>query len=411
MSNALENFDEEENKLIQTLRDDKQIGFLWKSKLRSLLYKGKITEDEHERFVELHQSNTKKTNDTAKNKMKELATNIKDCVCKDCGKVLHSGTYGMIYESKKNENRIIKGNVSKKTVDGEKGCDALYEKEYDIYTKLKTFQQVMKIVSLVNITRNWVENGRCYLEMEKIKPIVLTKSQILECKNVSLCQYENQKFLKKLMEEKFIFMLVPRSDYEYFTSGGNSWIEIGDFGISLYLHILGISKADYYNELNVLLKYCFQQKIGLVDVEFILGSVNGKNGIYMIDFDKVQEKKNKDIFSFQEKKVINEQDMFPFSLSYKIQGYNTTLDKNMFKAPNIPAFNTRSKTMKKKKTYYGMTTRSKTNLNGNKINSFNKSNSISSSSDSESQNTPSTPIFDRVRKTFKKKSGPKIRSF
>ena len=72
MSKLDVNFDKAEEQLIEKLRNNEQIGFLWESKLRSLLYKGKIDENEHKRFVKLHQNNTKKTNDTAKTKMKEL---------------------------------------------------------------------------------------------------------------------------------------------------------------------------------------------------------------------------------------------------------------------------------------------------------------------------------------------------
>ena len=75
--------------------------------------------------------------------------------------------------------------------------------------------------------------------------------------------------------------------------------------------LIGINITNYYYDLYKLLKTTIENNIILYDVEFILVSIKTdqgyKNGVYMIDYDKTNEK----IINETNIEVLINQDMFP----------------------------------------------------------------------------------------------------
>ena len=315
---------------VQALSENKKMGPAWRPILQDLLERKKISEEEYRLYTKNHEVNKIAQAEVCKKNMETLENNIAACVCKDCGEVLNAGTYAMIYQSNKDDDLVIKGNINDQSK-SDNGCDGVFEKEFHMYNKIKSKLPKLKTISLVDIKRHWVEDRRCYLEMDRIKPVVLSTEQLAECEKMSKYQEQNRLFIDKLVKQDTLFMLLPKREYTTLESGGNKyskWYEIADFGISLYLKILGIRKIQYYQELKMILRDLMSNNIGLKDVEFILGSVKGKNGIFMIDLDKVEFKDTK--FNITEQATLTSQDMFPYKNMEDIVKYDKHLERGIF---------------------------------------------------------------------------------
>ena len=317
--------------------------------LRELLDLKGITLSEHKDYIalceEASKANVKKLETVQSKITMDFEKDKKDSICKDCGEALNAGTYAIIYQSLTNPNRVIKGNISKNT---DEGCKGEFQKEYAMYTKIKQAKPEFNLISFIKITKNWIEDGRCYLEMDKIEPVILSPKEKESCIVMAKCNKLNAFLLKKFMLEDSIYALLPGEAYATFGTGGNKsskWIETGDYAISLFFKILGLNKKKYYTELRYALRYFKRKNIALIDVEFILGSVNGKNGIFMIDFDKVQT----DVLLSKDeyKNLIDNQTMFPVRPSEKPEGYDADLERYLFEPEPSHVYNTKYQTRKR----------------------------------------------------------------
>lgn len=194
----------------------------------------------------------------------------------------------------------------------------MYNKIFPIYKKIEE-RILIKLLEVKNI---FVENRKCYYEMNKIFPYVIDDTLKQEIQSqISTSNKDDGYFLQIFLDNNTLIMLTPGiGNKDYFGTGGNkhsSWLELGEnktkMLFSLLFSLLGISYDDYCNSLTLLLQSTLANKIILTDVEFILGSVNTgeglRNGIFMIDFDKVQE--TTDPVTIPEINALLNQDMFP----------------------------------------------------------------------------------------------------
>ena len=236
-----------------------------------------------------------------KMRQKEQETAI--VYCDDCKDIINSGTSGNIFSDKTNDNLIIKGS---KVTD----FSGLLH-EHSMWKQIKSvFPKENNIITLVNLSNPFEQNSHIYFKMNRIKPIILTDEQ-----NIKLNQRKelfSELEFEILKKSENIFMLTPGiKNKKHFSSGGNehsSWFELGENIIKLYFDILDIDYNIYLKSLNLILENCYTNNIALRDVEFILGSVNDKQGIYMIDFDKtfiIEESNHIPI------KILTEEDMWP----------------------------------------------------------------------------------------------------
>ena len=274
-----------------------------------------------ERLASKH--GNKMTINAKQNTKKEAANLLTASTCEDCGELLNGGTFGYIFQSKKHPNRVIKA-----TRDGFAtafDCPAKFKQEFIMWKRIKSFfPSKIKIITMVEIYNERVEKRRCLLEMDRIRPAVLTEKQIQKCialrDNLLLYQRPTKKmanvtakkkaFVKtrnearakamthdiidRLSEQKWLFQLLPGDMDPYFLSEGggetSKWIQIGKNIMAIYFEILGMDIIQYYKDLEILMGAAIKNNIKLTDVEFILGSNDGKtNHIFLIDFDKVAE--------------------------------------------------------------------------------------------------------------------------
>ena len=287
-------------KLLGKLERNEKLGFSWRSLLNWLKENGSINEEQFENYTRLHEDSTSAANLVLAGRRAEQIAASRPVPCSVCGDVINAGTYGYIYNSLNSPYNVIKGSIKGHSVTYE--CPSDFEHEVIMYQKIYPIFQEIKssnLVSLLNIKNKFIENRRCYYEMDKIFPYVIDKtlrekilSQISTSDND-----DDEYFLQIFLNNNTLIMLTPGiSNKDYFGTGGNehsSWLELGENKTKMLFSLLGISYDDYCNSLKLLLQSTLRNKIILTDVEFILGSVNtGKglrNGIFMIDFDKVQE--------------------------------------------------------------------------------------------------------------------------
>ena len=313
---------------LQMLLNGEKIGMGATPFIEELFAKGQITVQQKEEFLHLHFPNRKKKieenqNDiteidprTGKQFSKEGLNSVRATRCEDCGDLLNGGTFGYIFRSIKDPTKIIKGSSEGQAQAF--SCPPDFEIEYTMYKKIaRFFPANFKTISMVNVSKNWVENRRCYLEMDEIKPVKLTKRQKKRALTMRHSSSDNVKFIiDKIIKNKYLFMLLP-GDTDPFRAeegGGETseWVEIGKRAIDIYFNILGISPVQYYDELNKLVDLSIANNILLTDIEFILGTVDGETRVYMIDFDKVEDipVAEKDLFMEAKMKTIV-QPMFP----------------------------------------------------------------------------------------------------
>ena len=325
----------------------KKLGFTWRNDIRRLLSSGKITQEQHDAYVDYQTNKTKTQNSELKNKFsKNEADTLEVTSCANCGKIINAGTYGAIMESIHKHSlqvhpyRVIKGTIQ--SMQTSTKCPTSFTTEVFMYDILKEIVgNSLKVVSMLQIfkqvepsikcyeDRVWMENSRCYYEMEKIFPYKLSNEQKQNIHTeIETCKATNNDVLKfaleDLLSELFIFMLVPsggnklKKYYNRYPGNKHSnWVECGREVMECFFKVLGISSIDYYNDLRQLIDTTFEKNMLLIDVEFILGTVYTENStayksrIFLIDFDKVIKK---DEISENEKTEVIQQDMFPDDL-------------------------------------------------------------------------------------------------
>jgi hypothetical protein len=238
--------------------------------------------------------------------------------CKECGKILNAGTYGVIREKINDQNtdheRISDDRVIKITIEGHSittGCPENFDKEYKMYNIIKNNfnNDDFNYIRMTNTYDSWVENRKCLIEMDKINPYQLSeieKQYINEQLDNNLPIFDSYKekinkinfsyMLNRLLQGELL-MLVPGEDVDHFTSGGNkysNWFEIGQNKIDQLFYFMKNINSDsiwdtgvFYNDLVNVLNFCKINKILLTDIEFIIGNTTIEdNKIFMIDFDK-----------------------------------------------------------------------------------------------------------------------------
>ena len=129
--------------------------------------------------------------------------------CKLCGEIINAGTYGVIFNSKNNVNQVIKGSIKGHSITT--GCPKDYEHEINMYSIIyKIFKSLnLKNINIIDIQNKWVENRRCYYEMDRIYPFQINEElKIKIIKEIDKNKkYENP--LIKFIENRDIFMLKP----------------------------------------------------------------------------------------------------------------------------------------------------------------------------------------------------------
>ena len=294
---------EKARKLLEKLDRNENLGPVWRSQLNWLLENGFISEAQLKEYTTRHQNSIRAANqELAAIQAQQIAASRPE-PCSACGNVINAGTYGYIYNSKNSPYNVIKGSIlghSRTT-----GCPPDFLRETDMYSKIFPIYKEIEpsiLIRLLEVKDIFVENRKCYYEMNKIFPYVIDETLRQKIQSqISLLNKNNLKndeyFLQTFLSNNTLIMLTPGiSDNDYGGTGGNehsSWLELGENKTKMLFSLLGISYDDYCNSLKLLLQSTLRNKIILTDVEFILGSVNtGKglrNGIFMIDFDKVQE--------------------------------------------------------------------------------------------------------------------------
>ena len=323
---------EKARKLLEKLDRNENLGLVWRSQLNWLLENEFISEAQLKEYTTRHQNSIRAANqELAQRQAKQIAAS-RPVPCSVCGDVINAGTYGYIYNSLNSPYNVIKGSIKGHSVTYE--CPSDFEHEVIMYQKIYPIFQEIKssnLVSLLDIKNKFIENRRCYYEMDKIFPYVIDKTLEQKIQNqISLLNENDGYFLKIFLERNKVTMLTPGvNDKDYFTAiPGNvnsSWFEIGEKKIKMLFSLLDISYDEYCESLILLLQSTLRKNIILTDVEFMLGSINTgegfRNGIFMIDFDKVEEKTTR--VEASEINLLLSQDMFPdlvrasFSSSYQ----------------------------------------------------------------------------------------------
>lgn len=182
-------------------------------------------------------------------KLIELPENI--------GQELNRGTYGIIYQHKYNENRIIKGSINIVPNCKKHHEYIMHKLLYEIWIKFNGHFNLLQILRPSNST---MHQGRCYYEMYKIKP----------CNN----------FDKLVM-------------FQIGTEISDNRISIGNYIKYGRMEILKMFGYDFIKSFIKEIAYLvvlsfFIGNFNLNDVEFIYGQTE-KHGckIFVIDFDKI----------------------------------------------------------------------------------------------------------------------------
>ena len=311
--------------LLEKLERNEKLGFSWRSRLNWLKENGSINEEQFKNYTEFHEDSINEANLVLAGRQAQQIAASRPDPCRACGDIINAGTYGYIYNSLNSPYNVIKGSIlghSRTT-----GCPPDFLRETDMYSKIfpifKDIEpSILKIepsflIRLLEVKNIFVENRKCYYEMNKIFPYVIDetlKQKIQE--QIGLLNENDKYFLQTFLNMNTLIMLTPGLDKDYISTGGNansSWLELGENKIKMLFSLLDISYDDYCNSLTLLLQSTLRNNIILTDVEFILGSVNTgegfKNSIFMIDFDKVQETITP--VTGTEIKNLLDQDMFP----------------------------------------------------------------------------------------------------
>mgnify|MGYP001477703863 CR=1 FL=1 len=305
--------------LLGKLERGEKLGFSWRSRLNWLRENGYINDDQLQNYKDLHEKSAEKANSELAQRQAEQIAASRPVPCSVCGDVINAGTYGYIYNSLNSPYNVIKGSIKGHSITY--GCPSDFEHEVVMYQKIYPIFQEIKssnLVSLLDIKNKFIENRRCYYEMDKIFPYLIdeTLRQKIQAE-IGLLNGNNRYFLQTFLNMNTLTMLTPGfTDKDYFSSGGNensSWFELGEDKIKMLFSLLDISYDEYCESLILLLQSTLRKNIILTDVEFMLGSINTgegfRNGIFMIDFDKVEEKTTR--VESSEIRNLLVQDMFP----------------------------------------------------------------------------------------------------
>ena len=305
--------------LLGKLERGEKLGFSWRSRLNWLRENGYINDDQLQNYKDLHEKSAEKANSELAQRQAEQIAESRPVRCSVCGDVINAGTYGYIYNSLNSPYNVIKGSIKGHSITY--GCPPDFEHEVIMYQKIYPIFQEIKssnLVSLLDIKNKFIENRRCYYEMDKIFPYVIDErlSKKIQAE-IGLLNGNDRYFLQTFLNMNTLTMLTPGfTDKDYFSSGGNensSWFELGEDKIKMLFSLLDISYDDYCESLILLLQSTLRKNIILTDVEFMLGSIytgeGFRNGIFMIDFDKVEEKTTR--VTPSEIRNLLVQDMFP----------------------------------------------------------------------------------------------------
>ena len=310
---------------LNILQRGDNLGFGWSRKLTFLLENNAITEEQFEEYTIIHQNIKKGVKDKIKERVK----------CQACGDVINAGTYGIIFNSNNNENNVIKGSIKGHSVTT--GCPKDYEHEIIMYSKIYPVFKSLKLdnIRILEVHNKWIENRRCYYEMDKIYPFVVTEELKSRIDSYIVTNPKYQIPLNDLKSGNNLFMLKPghKNKDHYFSDNINfsNWKEIGENLLNVYFRLLNYPIISYYLSLFFILDSTIKNNILLFDVEFILGSVkNGdvyENGIFMIDFDKTQSK----VIDFSDVELLLNQDAFSDYSKYLFSENNLKLKKKYMK--------------------------------------------------------------------------------
>ena len=305
--------------LLEKLERNEKLGFSWRSRLNWLKENGSINEKQFKEYTKRHENSINEGNLVLAGRQAEQIAASRPVPCSVCGDVINAGTYGYIYNSLNSPYNVIKGSIKGHSITY--GCPSDFEHEVVMYQKIYPIFQEIKssnLVSLLDIKNKFIENRRCYYEMDKIFPYVIdeTLRQKIQAE-IGLLNGNDRYFLQTFLNMNTLIMLTPGfTDKDYFSSGGNensSWFELGEDKIKMLFSLLDISYDEYCESLILLLQSTLRKNIILTDVEFMLGSINTgegfRNGIFMIDFDKVEEKTTR--VTPSEIRNLLVQDMFP----------------------------------------------------------------------------------------------------
>ena len=318
--------------LLKKLKRGEQLGFSWKPKLEWLYKNGHVNNEQLQFYINFHQESRDAGNLILAEKQAKLVADYSPIPCTVCGDVINAGTYGFIFNSKNSPFNVIKGSIKGHSITT--GCPPDFEHEIIMYQKIYPIFQRIKssnLVGLLDIKNKFIENRRCYYEMDKVFPYVINESlkQKIQIgltnptylKDITGGFYNSSNnndsyFLENFLKMDTLIMLTPGINNDYISTGGNknsSWLELGENKLKMLFFLLDINYDDYCMSLILLLQSTLNNNIILNDVEFILGSVNTgdgfRNGIFMIDFDKVVEKTTP-VTPFDIKNLLD-QDMFP----------------------------------------------------------------------------------------------------
>lgn len=246
----------------------------------------------------------KQKKSTFETQAREHARLIEQAKCTRCGDLVNSGTYGFIFNTTDNPNTVIKG--SKGAHAEGQGCPEEFMKEIRHYSSIASaWPYELELIKLINNYGGmFIENRRCYYEMDKILPLVLTDEQEERLNTKIEKSSDNPRLvdiLNIIKTTRELYMVVPGiRDAYYFANGGglnSEWREIGYDVVVVLFEILGIDIRKYNHEMAELLTKLFNENIMLIDVEFMLGyrvllneDGTGRNdyGVFLIDFDKVE---------------------------------------------------------------------------------------------------------------------------
>lgn len=316
-------------------------GIKWRMHLRALLEANRITKGQFNEYVTKEQAATKTGKAVLETAARVTEKGLAKVECDDCGEIIGQGTYGVIFQSNKSADRVIK--ASKKGHSITTGCPEEYAHEVKMFDRIRAVFPRLETVSMPNKYRAWFDNGRhCFYEMDKIHPLHIDESMTAKI-NKKIREYEelNASSAEKLVSlqgdldklrtkhakqyliieaqeeisdqtnksrelrntiEAFVelrdgsgsggaaapirklILLRPgnpeKGDIMYATGGSEgSWIEIGEKIMTHYFEILGIDKKTYYDDLNKILTATLCNNIIITDVEFVLGSIRSGDSL------------------------------------------------------------------------------------------------------------------------------------
>tara|TARA_Y200000002_G_scaffold182699_1_gene150735 strand:- start:2152 stop:3231 length:1080 start_codon:yes stop_codon:yes gene_type:complete len=343
--------------LLEKLLRGEHLGIGWKSRLNWLKENEYISEREFRHYRKLHNESAEKANSELAERQANLTSESGPKQCSYCGDVINAGTYGFIFNSNKSPFNVIKGSIHGHSITYD--CPADFEHEVVMHGTIYPILQEIKskssnLVNMLDIKDRFLEYRRCYYEMDKIFPYVIDEKIVnnIQGKKGSFSRDEEY-LIETFLNMNTLTMLTPGfTNKDYFSTGGNkysSWFEIGENKIKMLFSLLNISYDGYCDSLVSLLQSTLRNNIMLIDVEFILGSVytgeGYKNGIFMIDFDKV--KVTEEDVTLPEIDFVLKQDMFPDMVINKIKQQHQLAGKKR-KSKKKKSKKRKSKTRNKK---------------------------------------------------------------